>query len=154
MILLFYSDECVLSNKLLEYINKNNLNEYFNMININKISNIPTNITIVPTIIDTTIEAPIEGKKAFEYVINQKYFNRPTNNIDYWINNNIPKPNIDEDNKAINRHNFNFAAIDTTLEIENTIKIDTVKSETNKSDIPNQLVIKDKKSLALLKLRR
>lgn len=153
MILLFYSDECVLSNKLLEYINKNNLNEYFNMININKISNIPTHITIVPTIIDTTIEAPIEGKKAFEYVINQKYFNRPTNNIDYWINNNIPKPNIDEDNKAINRHNFNFAAIDTTLETDNIIKSEINKLETNKPNT-TQLVIKDKKSLALLKLRR
>ena len=146
MILLFYSDECVLSNKLLEYINKNNLNEYFNMININKISNIPTNITIVPTIIDTTIEAPIEGKKAFEYVINQKYFNRPTNNIDYWINNNIPKPNIDEDNKAINRHNFNFSAIDTPLELDNIIKSDIIKSDIIKSDSTFQPVIKDKKT--------
>jgi hypothetical protein len=143
MILLFYSEQCILSNKLLEYLNKNNLNEYFKMINIDKINNIPTNITIVPTIIDITIEAPIEGKKAFEYVINQKYFNRPTNNIDYWINNNIPKPAIDEDTKAINRHNFNFASIDNQIETE-------IKEEIKSP----QIIIKDKKSLALLKLRR
>jgi arsenate reductase-like glutaredoxin family protein len=39
MILLFYSEQCILSNKLLEYLNKNNLNEYFKMINIDKINN-------------------------------------------------------------------------------------------------------------------
>ena len=144
MILLFYSEKCMLSKKLLEYINKNNLNEYFNLINIDKISNIPSNITVVPTIIDMIIEAPLEGQKAFEYVINKKYFNRPTNNIDYWINNNIPKPNIDEDTKAINRHNFNFASIDNQIETENNIpKVEN-----------NNLIIKDKKTLALLKLRR
>jgi hypothetical protein len=147
MILLFYSNQCNFCEKLLDYLNKNNLNEYFNMINIDKINQIPDNITIVPTIIDTTIEAPLEGKKAFEYVINQKYFNRPTNNIDYWINNGIPKPNIEEDSKAVMRHNFNFSTIDQQLEQDQTI---------NKQNINNKIPIvpKDKKSLTLLKLRR
>ena len=55
----------------------------FKFSQIDNTNNIPKNITIVPTIIDTTIEAPLEGKKAFEYVINQKYFNHPTNNVEY-----------------------------------------------------------------------
>jgi hypothetical protein len=87
--------------KLIEYINKNTLNEYFNMICIDDdTTKIPKNITVVPTIIDEEIEAPLEGKKAFEYVINQKYFNHPTNNTEF-TKNGVPKPTIEEDKKAI-----------------------------------------------------
>ena len=96
----------------------------------------------MPTIIDTEIEAPFEGKNAFEYIINQKYFNYPTNNIEYWINNNIPKPLIEEDKKAIDKHYFNFSAFDT----EN-INIPPPQS-------PTPVIIKDKKTLALMKLRK
>jgi hypothetical protein len=40
----------------------------------------------------------MEGKKAFEYLINIKYFNNPTNNIE----NKIPiNPKIDEDKLAM-----------------------------------------------------
>jgi hypothetical protein len=102
MRILFYSKTCDFCTKLLEYINKNNLNEYFNIICIDDDTiKIPNNITVVPTIIDEEIEAPLEGKKAFEYVINQKYFNHPTNNIEF-IKNGVPKPTIEEDKKAIN----------------------------------------------------
>jgi len=143
MIILFYSDECEFCKKILEYINKNNLQSNFNLINIYKLAKIPQNITVVPTIIDSTIEAPLEGKTAFEYIINQKYFYHPTNNIDYWINTGIPKPIIEEDKKAIERHNFGFASID-----------DGIKSvEIIKENKPMPIVT-DKKSLALLKLRR
>ena len=99
MRILFYSNSCNFCLKLVEYIEKNNLLEFFKMINIDTTNNIPKNITIVPTLIDTTIEAPLEGKKAFEYVINQKYFNHPTNNVDF-VKNGVPKPTIEEDNKA------------------------------------------------------
>jgi len=99
MRILFYSQTCNFCLKLLEYIDKNNLAEYFKIICIDKSNNIPKNITIVPTVVDTTIEAPLEGKKAFEYVINQKYFNHPTNNIEY-TKDGVPKPVIEEDNKA------------------------------------------------------
>lgn len=99
MRILFYSQTCNFCLKLLEYIDKNKLAEYFKIICIDKSNNIPKNITIVPTVVDTTIEAPLEGKKAFEYVINQKYFNHPTNNIEY-TKDGIPKPVIEEDNKA------------------------------------------------------
>ena len=61
------------------------------------------NITIVPTIIDPSIEAPLEGKKAFEYVVNHKYFNHPTNNINFWVKNPPPKPTIEEDKKALDK---------------------------------------------------
>jgi hypothetical protein len=82
MIILFYSDQCEFSKKIIEYIEKNNLKKNFNTININKLKEIPSNITVVPTIITDNIEAPLEGKKAFEYIINQKYFFHPTNNIE------------------------------------------------------------------------
>jgi hypothetical protein len=143
MIILFYSEQCEFSSKLIEYLDKNNLRHHFNMINIDTMSKIPNNITIVPTIIDPTVEAPLEGNKAFEYIINQKYFYHPTNNIDYWVNNNIPKPNIDEDKKAIDRHNFDFAVFEEPKEIP--------VEKTPPKPLPP---ITDKKTLTLLKLRK
>lgn len=101
MRVIFYSTSCEFSIKLLEYIDKNNLLDFFKLICIDELPEhkIPKNITIVPTLIDTSIEAPLEGKKAFEYVINQKYFNYPTNNVEY-TKNGVPKPTIEEDTKA------------------------------------------------------
>jgi hypothetical protein len=150
MIILFYSNQCKFSEKLLEYIKKNNLEKYFKMINIDDDIKIPDNITIVPTIIDETIEAPLEGKDAFIYVVNQKFFNHPTNNIDFWVNKTVPKPVIDEDKKAIEKHNFGFASIETTTVNTNSGNnlIDTAES------IENKKIITDKKILALLKLKR
>jgi hypothetical protein len=87
--------------KLIEYIVKNNLNDFFKQICIDNTNNIPKNITVVPTIIDEDIEAPLEGKQAWEYIKNQKFFNHPTNNIDL-VKNGVPKPDIEEDKRAIN----------------------------------------------------
>ena len=116
MRILFYSNSCNFCLKLVEYIEKNNLKDFFKMINIDTTNNIPKNITIVPTIIDTTIEAPLEGKKAFEYVINQKYFNHPTNNVDF-IKNGVPKPTIEEDSKAnVSKNGAGFIYVDNELE--------------------------------------
>jgi len=142
MIILFYSDNCEFCKKMLEYIQKNNIIKNFNMINIDKLKEIPKNITIVPTIIDSKIEAPLEGRKAFEFIINQKYFYHPTNNIDYWVKNCIPKPVIDEDAKAIERHNFAFANF-------NDEKPTVTKEEPKKIQVSI-----DRKTLALMKLRR
>jgi hypothetical protein len=143
MLILFYSEQCDFSKKLLEFLDKHNIKRNFNLINIDRINKIPGNITVVPTILDSTIEAPFEGKKAFEFIVNQKYFNFPTNNIDFWTKNMVPKPIIEEDKKAIERHNFGFATFDDEPLKEDQIKQDPVKQ------IPL-----DKKSLALLKLRR
>jgi hypothetical protein len=144
MLILFYSDQCDFSRKLLDFLDKYNIKKNFNLINIDKIKEIPSNISVVPTIIDTSIEAPFEGKKAFEFIINKKYFNYPTNNIDYWVKNMVPKPVIEEDKKAIERHNFNFASFD-----DEPTKLDQPIEQEPIKQIPI-----DKKSLALLKLRR
>lgn len=116
MRVLFYSESCNFCLKLLEYIDKNKLAQYFKIICIDKSKNIPANVTVVPTIIDTTIEAPLEGKKAFEYVINQKYFNHPTNNIEY-TKEGVPKPTIEEDTKAnASRSGAGFIYVDKDVE--------------------------------------
>jgi hypothetical protein len=117
MRILFYSESCNFCLKLLEYINKNNLEQYFKMICIDeKTAKVPKHITIVPTVIDTTIESPMEGKKAFEYVINQKYFNHPTNNIEY-TKNGIPIPTIEEDSKAASlKSGSGFIYVDKDIE--------------------------------------
>jgi hypothetical protein len=128
MIILFYSDECKFSSKLLEYINNNNLIDFFKLVNIDLLDTIPENINIVPTIIDSNIEAPLEGKKAFEYVINHKFFNYPTNNVDFWVNNPIPKPSIEEDNKALDKSKLTFFS---NLDDDNKISNNTLS--TNKS---------------------
>lgn len=141
MKILFYSTECNLSNKLLEYINSNKLNIYFNMININT-DKFPENISIVPTIIDTEIGTTFEGKSAFDYIINNKYFNKPTNNIDYWTKIPLPKPTIEEDSKAIEKHNFGFAAIETDV-TPPVIVTEVVKKP----------IIFDRRTIALMKRR-
>jgi len=115
--------------KLIEYINKNNLNEYFNMICIDdNINKVPSNITVVPTIIDEDVEVPLEGKKAFEYVINQKYFNHPTNNTEF-TKNGVPKPTIEEDKKAVTSKSgsgFIFVTDDTSIERDDRSNFDKV----------------------------
>jgi hypothetical protein len=99
MKIIFYSDQCKFSKKLLDYINKNNLTYLFKLINIDNTKNIPNNIDSVPTIVDTDLNQYLKSKKAFEYIINIKYFNNPTNNIEFIKN--IPtNPLIIEDNKA------------------------------------------------------
>jgi len=116
MRVLFYSESCNFCLKLLEYIDKNKLGQYFKLISIDKSKNIPGNVTVVPTIIDTTIEAPLEGKKAFEYVINQKYFNHPTNNVEY-TKDGVPKPSIEEDAKAnASKSGAGFIYVDEAIE--------------------------------------
>ena len=81
MKVLFYSKKCEYSNKILLYLDKNNLLEYFKLVDID-ITIIPSNIKIVPTIIDTNVNNILEGKLAFEYLTNIKYFDIKTNNIE------------------------------------------------------------------------
>ena len=169
MRILFYSESCNFCLKLLEYINKNNLEQYFKMICIDeKTAKVPKHITIVPTVIDTTIEAPMEGKKAFEYVINQKYFNHPTNNIEY-TKNGIPIPTIDEDTKS----GGGFIYVDKDIEKKFVDKEDKhnfdqvfnfkqlspqIKNNQAQDNRVNQLIeqrnIQDNKMQALIRLRK
>ncbi len=158
MIVLFYSEQCQFCVKLLDYIIKNNLKKYFKMINVDNTSKIPDNITIVPTIIDTAIEAPLEGKYALEYLFNQKYFNHPTNNIELWLTSGVPSPSIEEDKKAIDKFKLsNYACFGDDSVAQNNVVVIKNKikpiDEQRKIEQP-PITVTDKKTLALLKLRR
>lgn len=106
MKVVFYSEKCEYCKKLLDYLDKNNIKSIFKLVNIDN-NEAPTEIDIVPTIIDTELTQPMKGKKAFEYLINIKYFNNPTNNIEY-IKNIPPNPNIPEDEKAVKSKTINL----------------------------------------------
>ena len=106
MKVVFYSEHCDYCKKLLAYLDKYGIKSLFKLVNIDKVT-APKDIDIVPTIIDTELNQPLKGKKAFEYLLNIKYFNNPTNNIDYIKD--IPiNPNIPEDDKAIKSKTLNL----------------------------------------------
>lgn len=106
MKVVFYSEQCDYCKKLLAYLDKYGIKSLFKLVNIDKVT-APKDIDIVPTIIDTELNQPLKGKKAFEYLLNIKYFNNPTNNIDYIKD--IPmNPNIPEDDKAIKSKTLNL----------------------------------------------
>lgn len=106
MKVVFYSEQCDYCKKLLVYLEKYNIKSLFKLINIDK-TQAPTEIDIVPTIIDTELNQPLRGKKAFEYLLNIKYFNNPTNNIEY-IKELPPNPEIPEDEKAVKSETINL----------------------------------------------
>lgn len=106
MKVVFYSEQCDYCKKLLVYLEKYNIKSLFKLINIDK-TQAPAEIDIVPTIIDTELNQPLRGKKAFEYLLNIKYFNNPTNNIEY-IKELPPNPEIPEDEKAVKSETINL----------------------------------------------
>jgi hypothetical protein len=112
MKVIFYSDKCEYCKKIFVYLEKYNITSMFKLINIDN-KKYPE-IDIVPTIVDSELLEPMKGKKAFEYLLNIKYFNNPTNNIDY-VKDLPSNPIIIEDDKAIKDKNNN-------LEIDNIIK--------------------------------
>ena len=115
----------------------------------------------------------MEGKKAFEYVINQKYFNHPTNNIEY-TKNGIPTPTIDEDTKAASsKSGSGFIYVDKDIEkkfvdkedkhnFDQVFNFKQLSSQTKNNEAQenrvNQLIeqrnIQDKKMQALIRLRK
>ena len=108
MKIIFYSEHCEYCKKMLAYLEKHNITSVFKLIDINSNNNIPKEIDIVPTIIDSELNQPLKGKQAFEYLLNIKYFNSPTNNISYL--NSIQTPNIVEDKMANNLSVPNMAS--------------------------------------------
>jgi hypothetical protein len=126
---------------MLTYLDKHNIKSLFKLINIDVIDP-PKEIDIVPTIIDTELTQALKGKKAFEYLLNIKYFNNPTNNIDY-IKDLPENPNIPEDDKATQNNSLNLELNKTTLELN----IDK-NNQNIKTNIPN------KKLSTLLKLKK
>ena len=124
MKVIFYSDHCEYSKKLLAYLDKNNMRSFFKLINIDIVAP-PTEIDIVPTIIDEELNQPLKGKKAFEYILNIKYFNNSTNNIEL-VKYLPPNPDVKEDSKAISLNN-------NQLEFNNKIS-DNIDSAFKSSD--------------------
>ncbi len=124
MKIVFYSEQCEYSKKLLAYLEKNNIKNLFKLVNIDK-NDVPSDIDVVPSIVDTELNQPMKGKKAFEYLINLKYFNNPTNNVDY-IKELPVNPNIPEDDKAIKSKILNLELGSTNT---NTVSTETIFNE-------------------------
>lgn len=118
MKIIFYSDKCQYCHSMIEYLNKHNIKTMFKLFNIDE-NEPPKEIDIVPTIIDTELIQPLKGKKAFEYLLNIKYFNNPTNNVEYIKD--LPiNPVIPEDDKAIQNNTINLELNKTILILEST----------------------------------
>lgn len=129
MKVVFYSEQCEYSKKLLAYLEKNNIKNLFKLVNIDK-SYVPDEIDVVPSIVDTELNQPMKGKKAFEYLLNLKYFNNPTNNVEY-VKELPANPNIPEDDKADKSKTLN-------LELGST-NTNTVSTETILNDLFNNI---------------
>ena len=121
MRVVFYSERCEHSKKLLVYMEKNNITNLFKLFNID--TNVaPKEIDIVPTIVDSEINIPLKGKKAFEYLINLKYFNNPTNNIEL-VKEIPPNPDIKEDDMANENENNISSQLNNKLDKEINMNI-------------------------------
>jgi hypothetical protein len=120
MKVVFYSSHCEYCKKLLLYLEKYNIKSLFKLINIDD-TPAPPGIDSVPSIIDTELIQPLKGKAVFEYLLNLKYFNNPTNNIEYIKN--IPiNPNIKEDDKALSKNMHNLT-IDSNIQPNTDIEV-------------------------------
>lgn len=153
MKIIFYSDQCEYSKKMLAYLDKYNIKYLFKLVNINEVD-IPKEIDMVPTIIDDELNQALKGKSAFEYLVNIKYFNNMTNNIDY-INLIPANPKICEDNMA-------NKIKDTSLELDTKDNEALNFFENNKNNnltkVSNDMVqlrtTQDSKLSILLKMKR
>ena len=150
MKVIFYSDKCEYSIKILAYLNKYNIENMFKLVNINT-SEYPKEIDSVPTIIDTDLSQPIKGKKALEYLMNIRYFNNPTNNVEY-IKDLPTNPSIPEDNMA-------FKAKSMDLEIKENESVQFVEKtkdttvNTSTQEMVQARQVQDRKLSVLLRLR-
>lgn len=129
MKVIFYSNHCEHSVKLLAYLDKHNIKNMFKLVCVDNVDP-PKEIDIVPTIVDSELNQPLKGKKAFDYLLNLKYFNNPTNNIE--LVKEIPSnPEIPEDDKAVNINSTNNLELENNIAAtfhENNKNIDTIKS--------------------------
>lgn len=99
MKVLFFSNKCKFCSELITQLKESEFSSEFKFINVDN-NKVPDRIKVVPTIIDSEYKDLLEGKKAFEYLYNKKYFNIPTNNLLLWKDKLIPKPEITEDKLA------------------------------------------------------
>ena len=120
MKVLFYSNNCKFCNEIVSKINESNIKD-LKMVCIDE-NNSFENIKIVPTIIDSDYNEILEGKKAFDYINNKKFFDFPTSNILVWQEKEIPDPKIKNDKLAIDINinslddiNFNKSELKSNL---------------------------------------
>ena len=124
MKILFYSNKCKFCIEIISKLKESEVYDSFKLINIDD-TKVPSKIKVVPTIIDSEIKDLLEGKKAFEYLYNNKYFNIPTNNFLLWKDKSIPKPDIKEDSLAKNE----------SLDLLDSQKIYITQMEKNKEEV-------------------
>lgn len=99
-LILIFSKKCVKCEKLLEYINEHKLQKYIKFICYEEQKNlVPNSVIVVPTLINTELQVPLEGKKAFEHIINLRYFYHPTNN-NIYLSQGVPIPLIEKYDKS------------------------------------------------------
>lgn len=139
MKVLFYSKNCKFSKEIIEKLNESEYSKEFRFINVDT-NKVPDKIKVVPTIIDSEYKNLLEGKKAFEYLFNKKYFNISTNNLLMWKDKVIPKPDIVEDKLAKKEEDI--------LESQKILE----KQEKDEDNPKKQIKLK-KNSLLLLKGR-
>ena len=144
MKVLFFSNKCKFSSEIITQLKDSEFSNEFKFINVDN-NKVPDRIKVVPTIIDSEYKDLLEGKKAFEYLYNKKYFNIPTNNLLLWKDKIIPKPEIKEDK---------FAKREKDDLIESQGFQDNKIEENKKVEEPIKKQVKiSKKSLFLLKGR-
>lgn len=141
MKVLFYSKKCKFSNQIINKINESKFSSEFKMINIDNNDQVPEQIKVVPTIIDPEFKDLLEGKKAFDYLNNKKYFDNSTNNFHLWKDKDIPIPKIDEDKLANQDEDI--------LEIQNIKNINEIKE--NKVNNKKKIIIKNSSLLRMKK---
>ena len=139
MKVLFYSKNCKFSKEIIEKLNESEYSKEFRFINVDT-NKVPDKIKVVPTIIDSEYKNLLEGKKAFEYLFNKKYFNISTNNLLMWKDKVIPKPDIVEDKLAKKEEDI--------LESQKILE-----KQENDEDNPKKQIKLKKNSLLLLKGR-
>ena len=113
MRVLFYSKKCDFCHKIIDLLKNKNIIKNFKCICIEEI-NIKTlkiKITSVPALIVPESKYPLVGKAAFDFLSNKQYFDHPTNNVMYWQNKQVPKPEIVEDKKAQSSDKKNFGSL-------------------------------------------
>jgi hypothetical protein len=178
MRIIFYSSYVEFCIKLIEYIKNNKLDEYFKIVNIDDLNDKQTKelgLSVVPTLIDSELDMHFEGTKAWEYVRNQKYFNHPTNNVEF-VKDGVPKPVIEEDNKAnmarsgsgfiyVNDdaakkftekdEKNNFDKVFNREQMQQQIEQQKQKDQLNQlNNIVSQRNVQDKRVQALMRLRK
>ena len=155
MKVVFYSEKCHFCNKLLEYLEKYKILNQFKLVNID-IDDAPKEIDILPTIIDTDLTQPQKGKQAFEYLLNIKYFNNPTNNVEY-VKDLPPKPNIEEDKLALKEKTINLK-LDVDYDVNETQDFYNNNKDNDLSKISQNMVEtrqnQDKSLSILLRMKK